>query len=489
MKKAILSLILLLGFLLPCGVPAEAASMSAFIDADAYAEVGSEFKVTVRFESDTGAMVRAVLQYDSSVVTFLRTASSDANDVGGTVNIVTLSFQTTHEIELYFQMNQEAPAAFSAQVLESSTIDMGSLGTPYASCTVTGFYPTPEPVTPEPTPAPTPTPTPFIPTVDPEATPSTPLEFMENGEMRFIADNFSEESVPIPEGFEKVQYNYKGSEIFVLKNTYEVVMIYATNIVGEEGRFYIYNESRDILTPYTEFVLGSNVYTFLIPAEALPEGFTETSVSIGEYENVTAYAIANPDYADFVLVYAFNRTNEPGFYLYDTAEGTLQRCVDETLLGAAAPSPTGSVSPSPTLTVSPARTPVLQNTSERGGKMDTNTLILVVLGVCLAAALAAVIIIIVRKRRIEQSEEEENDVEFLEDIILEKSLNQEQPQEREEPAAKPESAPLSSEPSEEPQQRQPQKEPEPQENAKEQERNSDKEDDDDVLQLGNHFPR
>lgn len=485
MKKAILSLILLLGFLLPCGVPAEAASMSAFIDADAYAEVGSEFKVTVRFESDTGAMVRAVLQYDSSVVTFLRTTSSDANDVGGTVNIVTLSFQTTHEIELYFQMNQEAPAAFSAQVLESSTIDMGSLGTPYASCTVTGFYPTPEPVTPEPTPAPTPTPTPFIPTVDPEATPSTPLEFMENGEMRFIADNFSEESVPIPEGFEKVQYNYKGSEIFVLKNTYEVVMIYATNIVGEEGRFYIYNESRDILTPYTEFVLGSNVYTFLIPAEALPEGFTETSVSIGEYENVTAYAIANPDYADFVLVYAFNRTNEPGFYLYDTAEGTLQRCVDETLLGAAAPSPTGSVSPSPTLTVSPARTPVLQNTSERGGKMDTNTLILVVLGVCLAAALAAVIIIIVRKRRIEQSEEEENDVEFLEDIILENSLSQKQAQEREEL----ESAPLSSEPSEEPQQRQPQKEPEPQENAKEQERNSDKEDDDDVLQLGNHFPR
>lgn len=157
--------------------------------------------------------------------------------------------------------------------------------------------------------------------------------------MRFIADNFSEESVPIPEGFEKVQYNYKGSEIFVLKNTYEVVMIYATNIVGEEGRFYIYNEGRDILTPYTEFVLGSNVYTFLIPAEALPEGFTETSVSIGEYENVTAYAIANPDYADFVLVYAFNRTNEPGFYLYDTAEGTLQRCVDETLLGGCSPFP------------------------------------------------------------------------------------------------------------------------------------------------------
>lgn len=51
-------------------MPAEAASMSAFIDADAYAEVGSEFKVTVRFESDTGAMVRAVLQYDSSDVTF-----------------------------------------------------------------------------------------------------------------------------------------------------------------------------------------------------------------------------------------------------------------------------------------------------------------------------------------------------------------------------------------------------------------------------------
>lgn len=306
--------------------------------------------------------------------------------------------------------------------------------------------------------------------------------------MRFIADNFSEESVPIPEGFEKVQYNYKGSEIFVLKNTYEVVMVYATNIVGEEGRFYIYNESRDILTPYTEFVLGSNVYTFLIPAEALPEGVTETSVSIGEYESVTAYAIANPDYADFVLVYAFNQTNEPCFYLYDTAEGTLQRCVDETLLGAAVPSPTGAVSPSPTLTVSPARTSVLQNTSERGGKLDTNTLILVAIGICFVAALVAVIVILVRKRRIEQSYEEENDVEFLEDIILEKSLSQKQTQEREESAAEPESAPLSSESSEEAQQTQPQNEPEPQENEKEQERNSDKEDDDDVLQLGNHFP-
>ena len=57
--------------------------------------------------------------------------------------------------------------------------------------------------------------------------------------------------------------------------------------------------------------------------------------------------------------------------------------------------------------------------------MDTNTLILVAIGICFVAAIAAVIVIIVRKRRIEQSYEEENDVEFLEDIILEKSLNQE----------------------------------------------------------------
>ena len=146
------------------------------------------------------------------------------------------------------------------------------------------------------------------------------------------------------------------------------------------------------------------------------------------------------------------------------------------------------MSPSPTLTVSPARTSVLQNTSERGGKLDTNTLILVAIGICFVAALVAVIVILVRKRRIEQSYEEENDVEFLEDIILEKSLSQKQTQEREESAAEPESAPLSSESSEEAQQTQPQNEPEPQENEKEQERNSDKEDDDDVLQLGNHFP-
>ena len=71
MKKIILPLIVLLGFILLCSLPTEAASMNAFIDVDAYVEVGSQFKVTVRYESDIETFVQATVSYDSSVVTFV----------------------------------------------------------------------------------------------------------------------------------------------------------------------------------------------------------------------------------------------------------------------------------------------------------------------------------------------------------------------------------------------------------------------------------
>ncbi len=327
MKKTILSLILLLG-LLCAPLTANAASMSAFIDADAYAQVGKEFALTVRYESDAEAFVQATLSYDSSVVSFVRASSSDAHDIGGSINIVPMSSSTSTKVTLYFKMNKEAAARFTTRVLESYTIDMTSLGTPSAEKTVTGFYPTPVPSTPTPTLPPTPTPTPFIPTIDPSATPSTPLEFMDNGNMRFISENFSEENVSLPAGFTKTAYSFRGNDIFAAQNEHGVTLIYATDLIGRNGKFYLYEAKKDAIYTYTTYTVGENVYTFLIPSEPLPDGFVETTVKIGEYENITAYTIPDVKYAEFVMVYAFNKTAAPSFYLYDLTEGTLQRCAD-----------------------------------------------------------------------------------------------------------------------------------------------------------------
>ncbi|MFR1517720.1 MAG: hypothetical protein ACLSVG_02935 [Clostridia bacterium] len=477
MKRKLLSLIILFGLILPCALPAKAASMSAFIDVDAYVEVGAEFKVVARYEADAEAMVRAVLYYDSSVVTFVRSKSSDAHDEGGKINIVPLSFQTTHKIELYFKMNAEAPAVFSTQVLESSTIDLVSLGTPVAERTVTGFYPTPAPITPSPTPEPTPTPTPFIPTIDPNATPSTPLEFLENGEMRFIAENFSEEAVQIPEGFEKIKYSYKNNDLFVLKNAHGVILLYATNIVGENGKFYIYNEKKDILTPYTAFVQGGNTYTFLLASEGLPAEFKETAVKIGTYESVTAYTIPDSKYADFVLVYAFNKTEAPAFYLYDLKEGTLQRCIDVALFGGKIET-SPSVSPSPTVQQSPAPSASLAKTDANSKNGISNrTLMLILVGLCFLAAVAAVIIIIVRSRRISRSyETEDNDVEYLEDVIPPKAPDETTEDTEEDTEDTPDAGPEA----------ETDQDSEPQEEENKAEKDAD--DDEDILHLNNRFP-
>ena len=91
-------------------------------------------------------------------------------------------------------------------------------------------------------------------------------------------------------------------------------------------------------------------------------------------------------------------------------------------------------------------------------------MILIIIGICLAAAIAAVIIIIVRNHKINRSyDAEENDVELLEDIMPERSQSQEEA----------ESA------------------PEPETNNETEDRSEEKakeEDDDDILHLSNRFP-
>lgn len=434
-----------------------AASLNVFIDANNSVAVGSEFKVTVRFEADAQVMIQAELNYDSSTVTYLRSDASGINNIGGKILIVPLDYKTSFSLTFYFKMEREASAKFTANVIECLSSDNTSFGTPYADKTVNGMNPTPVPVTPAPTQKPTPTPTPFVPTIDPSATPSTPLEFRDkDGEMRFIANKIPESAV-IPEGFELTPYSFRNNDIFVVKNAHNILMVYATNVVGQNGRFYIYNEKTDALSLYMAYAYAGNSYTFLEPSSALPNGYNPTTVKIGDIEGIAAYTIPDTRYADFLLVYAFNKTNAPTFYLYDTVEGTLQRCTDIDLLTSGTASETQAPGPSvktpvPTVSALPA--------ADIGdGGINTRTLTMIIIGLCFAAAVVVVVVIIVKNHKINQSYD---------------LAEAEEAQDNEETATLPE---VSVEPAK--------RTPVPEEN----ESRENNESDDDDLHLNDHFPR
>ncbi len=412
-----------------CPAVSEAASMSAFIDADPLVEVGDNFTVVVRFEADADAMLDASFTYDSSVVYYLGSESNDVNEVNGIIRIVPLSAKTTHSFRLLFKMNKAAKADFTVKVNESFTMDMTSLGTPSASYSVTGFNATPKPATPSPTPpsedptkAPTPVQTPFVPpTADPNATPSTPLEFTDGGYVRYIAENFDGIDLDIPEGFEKAQYDFRGYNISVLKNKYNIILIYATDILGDNGSLYIYNKEKDMISAYNTWInTGTSEYTFLTYTGDLPDDFKESTVTIGDGgPEVTGYELPYDGYADFVLVYAYTNGGEPGFYLYDLKELTLQRFADIhnilTVPSDTVPSASPSHSPEPSPTYGSDEFTLFppSSTPSHSGSISRNVIIYGILVLLAMAATCAIIVIIVisRKSKTDAVPEDEADID------------------------------------------------------------------------------
>ncbi len=363
MKKFTLALLAFINIFIFATFPTKAASMSAFIDAPSSAVEGSRFTVTVRFESEIPAFVTATLSYDNSAVEFISSSSSDINNMGNYFNITPMSSKTSHKFDFTFKMKTNGNATFSTKVTESYDINLNSLGSPSDSHTVKSYIPTIEPTakptakpttkptakptavkTPKPTSNPTLKPTEDIITTQtplitstptnsitpsPAPTPSNSMEFLYNGEIRYISEDFDENTVLLPEGFDKTAYNFKNNNIFVAKNADDIIMVYATDILGQNGKFYIYSGKHNSFTPYEEIILGNNTYIFIKPYN-IPAGFKETTVDIGEYTNLIAYSFPSALHSDFLALYGFSIGAKPTYYIYDTIENTIQRCIDIT---------------------------------------------------------------------------------------------------------------------------------------------------------------
>ncbi len=145
------------------------------------------------------------------------------------------------------------------------------------------------------------------------------VEVIADGETMYVNENFSTDDIPA--GFEIIDYAIDGKNVPALSDE-SIILLNLIKPDGSESAFYVRN-SDDTYTRLTLLEVGGAVYCIL-PVTNLPEGYTETSITVGE-SNVTAYSSSDPDENEFVLIYAKGPAGNTGFYRYDTVEATIQR--------------------------------------------------------------------------------------------------------------------------------------------------------------------
>lgn len=168
--------------------------------------------------------------------------------------------------------------------------------------------------------------------VDTTETPVSAADVVINNTTYHIADNFTEEQ--IPSDFTEATVNFRGAECRGLtfnKGTISLIYLETDNVDATTGRFFIYDETRDVVYDFMKFTAGESSYAIplLAPLDSvLPESYVQVSLQMPENTVMTAYQLPAEDgeeASDFYIFYGGNQDGTEGWYQYDAAEGTYQR--------------------------------------------------------------------------------------------------------------------------------------------------------------------
>lgn len=168
--------------------------------------------------------------------------------------------------------------------------------------------------------------------VDATETPVPAADFVINNTTYHIADNFTEEQIPAD--FTEATVNFRGAECRGLtfnKGTISLIYLETDNVDATTGRFFIYDETRDVVYDFMKFTAGESSYAIplLAPLDSvLPESYVQVSLQMPENTVMTAYQLPAEDgeeASDFYIFYGVNQDGTEGWYQYDAAEGTYQR--------------------------------------------------------------------------------------------------------------------------------------------------------------------
>ena len=159
--------------------------------------------------------------------------------------------------------------------------------------------------------------------VDTTETPVSAADVVINNTTYHIADNFTEATV-----------HFRGTECRGLtfdKGTISLIYLETDNVDATTGRFFIYDETRDVVYDFMKFTAGESSYVIplLAPLDSvLPDSYVQVSLQMPESTVMTAYqlpAAEGEEASDFYVFYAVNQDGTEGWYQYDAAEGTYQR--------------------------------------------------------------------------------------------------------------------------------------------------------------------
>ena len=168
--------------------------------------------------------------------------------------------------------------------------------------------------------------------VDATETPVLAADVVINNTTYHIADNFTEEQIPAD--FTEATVNFRGAECRGLtfnKGTISLIYLETDNVDATTGRFFIYDETRDVVYDFMKFTAGESSYAIplLAPLDSvLPESYVQVSLQMPENTVMTAYQLPIEDgeeASDFYIFYGVNQDGTEGWYQYDAAEGTYQR--------------------------------------------------------------------------------------------------------------------------------------------------------------------
>ena len=167
--------------------------------------------------------------------------------------------------------------------------------------------------------------------VDTTETPVSAADVVINNTTYHIADNFTEEQIPAD--FTEATVNFRGTECRGLtfdKGTISLIYLETDNVDATTGRFFIYDETRDVVYDFMKFTAGESSYVIplLAPLDSvLPESYVQVSMQMPENTVMTAYQLPVEDgeeASDFYIFYGVNQDGTEGWYQYDAAEGTYQ---------------------------------------------------------------------------------------------------------------------------------------------------------------------
>lgn len=155
-----------------------------------------------------------------------------------------------------------------------------------------------------------------------------------NGVNYRISEGFKEENIPADFGNSIITYHenaYQG--VSFTKGSLKLLWMVPQDAEdsGDNGRFFVYDETRDSVYPFVRFLNGKKyVIALMAPVDfTMPETYLQTSLEVGAGNVVSAYQKTSDEESEiaseFYVFYGVNDEGTENWYQYDAREGTHQR--------------------------------------------------------------------------------------------------------------------------------------------------------------------